>query len=673
MVLSLCCSCTLCMADDWHKNYVMSRVFSYASGVKASTANADSVTSHTYIKYRISTDRRNFTLLAVPTMYAVAHSGERKHIGEAYDKIEIDKDEIAKVTRLLQRSTIPHNRKTMPILVKYLTPDIYGQTLIGDFMLSPFNRNNRRFYRYRTVSFMNSSTTIIFKPKVKSTQLVSGTAEVDPKTGRIKSAVISGEYDMIMFTLNVVMGTEGRLSLYPAECVLDSRFRFVGNRISARYEARYGLPPVPADTIADKADTTLLALVRPYPLTPADSECFQRYYSRSSAIADTTRHEPMTTRRKKNLWGKIGETLVTRISSDFGGEERKGNIRLNPILNPLYFGYSGRRGLVYKFDVRMRYSFSANSEIALRLKSGYSFKQKHIYYIVPATYTFNKRHNGYVELEFAGGDRITNSTVADAIKGMKSDSIRWDDMNLKYFKDTKLRLDLHYDLSPKFGIQVGANFHRRTAIDKKSFSALNLPIHYTSASPLLELEYRPYGYQGPIITANYERSIKGFCNAGIDYERYEFDAQYKRQMASLSTLQMRAGVGFYSHKGDDWYFLDYSNFRENNIPGGWNDDWANEFELLNSNWYNASPYYVRGNLTYESPILVAAWIPFFGRYIEKERIYVNALGVRQLHPYIEYGYGIRTRLFSAGLFIGQSNRRFEGAGLRFGVELFRQW
>ena len=223
-LLSLHCSCTPSMAGDWHKDYVMSRMFSYASGVKANMAATDS-TSHTYIKYRISTDRRNFTLLAVPTMYAVAHSGERRHVGEAYDKVSLGDREIAKVTRLLQRSTIPHNSKTMPILVKYLTPDIYGQTLIGDFMLSPFNRSNRRFYRYRTVSFMNSTTTIIFKPKVKSTQLVSGTADVDPETGRIKSAIISGEYDMIRFTLSITMGAGGRLSLYPAECTLDAHFR----------------------------------------------------------------------------------------------------------------------------------------------------------------------------------------------------------------------------------------------------------------------------------------------------------------------------------------------------------------------------------------------------------------------------------------------------------------
>ena len=169
------------------------------------------------------------------------------------------------------------------------------------------------------------------------------------------------------------------------------------------------------------------------------------------------------------------------------------------------------------------------------------------------------------------------------------------------------------------------------------------------------------------------RGIKGFLKANTEYEKYEFDAQYKRPLPSLSSLQMRLGAGFYSHKGKDSYFLDYSNFKENNIPGGWNDNWANEFELLNSNWYNASKYYVRANLTYESPILLVAWIPWVGRFIEKERIYMNILDINRLHPYIEYGYGIATHIFSAGIFTAQQNGHFDGIGVRFGIELFRQW
>lgn len=190
---------------------------------------------------------------------------------------------------------------------------------------------------------------------------------------------------------------------------------------------------------------------------------------------------------------------------------------------------------------------------------------------------------------------------------------------------------------------------------------------------MVELRFRPWGMNGPIFTADYERSIKDLLRANISYERYEFDAQYKRRMTGLRTLQMRVGTGFYTRRGSNWIFLDYTNFHDNNIPGGWNDEWANEFELLNSNWYNASKYYVRANLTYETPLLIAARLPLVGRLIEKERIYVNTLSVSRMSAYAEYGYGFATRLFSIGMFLAQKNGHFDGFGCKFGLELFRSW
>lgn len=660
-------------AADRNKAEMLRRMFNYVTTIDTSHL-VDVQTSYAYTKYSISTDRRNFLLLAVPTMYIVAHGGERNHLGESYDKVTVDEKKIAKVTRMLQRTTIPHNRKTMPVLLKYLTPNVYGVTLFNDFILSPFNRNNRRFYRYHVSTLYDGTTMITFKPKVGSTQLISGLAKIDTRSGRIIKANINGEYDMIRFSLEIEMGQQGLESIYPMQCSLQSKFKFIGNEISTDYKTAYGLSKAVPDSLHLKNDTILLNYVRPYPLEPNERAIMDKYYSqRDSAQCDTTSNAYKHKERKaKQLWDNIGETLLGRIKSNFG-TNKQGHLRINPILNPLYFGFSGKKGLTYKFDVRANYSFSDNSKATLRLKSGYSFKQRQFYFTIPITYYFNFKKDGYILLEAGNGNRITNSTVADKIKHERKDSIDWSKMGLKFFNDTHLKLNIHYDVSSRMGLMGGLVFHRRSAVDHKPFDNLGVPAVYTSSAPLAEIEIRPAGYNGPIIAADYERSFKGFLGSNMSYERIELDAQYKMKMASLSSLQMRLGTGFYTYKGDDWCFLDYSNFRENNIPGGWNDSWANEFELLNSNWYNASEYYIRANCTFESPILIASWIPVLGHYIEKERIYINTLSVRRLHPYIEYGYGIRTRLFSAGMFLGQKNGKFDGFGVKFGFELFRQW
>ena len=82
---------------------------------------------------------------------------------------------------------------------------------------------------------------------------------------------------------------------------------------------------------------------------------------------------------------------------------------------------------------------------------------------------------------------------------------------------------------------------------------------------------------------------------------------------------------------------------------------------------------MRANVTYESPLMVLSRIPYVGRLMEIERIYMNVLFVEHLHPYIEYGYGFTNRFFSMGVFMATRNTQFDGFGCRFGFELFRDW
>ena len=193
------------------------------------------------------------------------------------------------------------------------------------------------------------------------------------------------------------------------------------------------------------------------------------------------------------------------------------------------------------------------------------------------------------------------------------------------------------------------------------------------SAPAIGVQWSPKGKRGPVLTLDYERGIKGLFGSNIEYERVEMDAQSIFYSSRRRSYSLRVGTGFYTKKGDHWDFVDYTNFHDNNIPGGWNDDWSGEFELLSSQWYNASDYYARTNFTYEAPMLAVAWVPLIGRFIEKERLYISSLVVRHLHPYSELGYGVTTRLMTLGVFAAFHNASFDGIGCRFGFELFRNW
>jgi len=666
-ILSFVCGT---QAKDKEEALVIKRMFAYSGNIES--ANLGKMESCSYLKYSIKTNRRNVILLGVPSMYAVAHSGEREHVGETYAKITLSGRDKISVNRLLERTTTPHRRKTMPVMLQYLTPKIYSELLINKHILSPFNRKNRKYYHYKAHMRDGDTATVTFRPKLNNTQLVRGQARVEATSGRLISIDISGEYDMVRFKMHIRVGERGLRSYYPSACDLTARFRFLGNDITSEYHSVFGMPSVLADSITDMGDTILLNRVRPLPLTAHEDSLFAKLYARKDSLRDTTKAETRKNKVARRLWNNVDEHIFGHIKSNFGNKDQ-GYFRINPLLNPLYFGYSKNKGFVYKFDFRGSYYFTPNSLVTLRFKSGYSFKQKRMYFQLPIVYYFNQRKDGYVEMEVRNGNRISNSTVADKIKNERTDSIDWDNMNLKYFNDFSFKFAVNYDISPRIGFQVGLMAHRRSALDKSGFKLAGLPDVYTSVSPTLEIKYRPKGYGGSVFTLDYERSIMGMLGANLEYERFEADWQRILPLTAMSSLQMRAGTGFYTHKGDDWIFLDYTNFHDENIPGGWNDDWACSFELLDKHWYNASEYYLRANVTYESPLLFLSWLPMAGRFMEKERIYVNALLVRHLHPYMEYGYGFKTRLFSLGMFVAQKNWQFDGIGIKFGFELFRDW
>ena len=683
-------------SNDAFADSVMRLVFHYAATVD--TTGQGSHSSYAYTKFQLRTNKRNATLMLVPTMYAVAHGGNRKFICEYYSQLKLDKQGKPVIKRLLNLSTIPHRRSTMDQALRYLTPHVYGETLFQENILSPFHRSNRRYYTYSVTPLPFGMAQIYVYPRVKNTQAVTARAIVSSKTGKISLVDFEGEYDMTHFYISVKMGKEGFFSLGPEKCDMRANFRFMGNRISGMYTSVYNLSEPLSDTLRHVADTAQMARVRPIQLNQEEESIYKQYFIQR-AKNDTLGNKPKNDFVKDVLWDVLGDNMLNRISSGFGSQNQ-GYFRMSPILNPLYMGYSGRKGLVYKFDVRSSYAFNRDLQLSLQFKGGYSMRQHRFYFKVPLVFNYNAKHEGYFSIEVGNGNRITSNRVARSMLGIteRRDStgigagmplvppggfgqspVKPELPSNAYgndiydFKDDYLRILNHWRFNQNFACEAGLVSHNRIAVRPTIYRALGYPTTYTSVAPALGLEWSPMGRKGPVLKLDYERGIKNFFKSNISYERWEFDAQAILYSSKRRSFSLRFGTGFYTRKGEHWDFVDYTNFHDNNIPGGWNDSWSGEFELLSSQWYNASDYYLRSNFTYESPMIVVAWFPLIGRYIEKERIYVSGLSVKQLSPYTEWGYGITTRLVTLGAFAAFKKGSFDGVGFRFGFELFSNW
>jgi len=649
---------------------VMSRVFDYCHRVETDTTVPG---INIYTRYYMNTDRRNPLLWAVPTMYRVMRGKRREFAGETWSRLQHTADGVEPRLQV-NVGTMPRHREVMTNVQELLRPRLYDVYLTSAGMLSPFHRINAIYYRYEVTRMSGGTAEVSFRPRVMNTQLVRGAAMVDPASGRVISVTLFGEFDMIRFSLSSTMGDSGRVSLYPQRCDMTMRFGFLGNRFEADYYSEYTLPTTLPDSIDNSHDMALMDSLRPGVLP----ERVERLYaikdsldSVAEAEHDTVQTEKRPSLAKQILWDSFADHLLNRTRMRLGQDE--GYIRIDPLFNPLYFGYSSRKGVVYKVKVKAGYDFSDNSDLYVYFKGGYAFKWRQFYFRVPVRWTFNKQRRGYVELLVGNGNRITNSSVRDRIKEISRDSIRWNELDLEYFNDLHIRSELHYDVNSHWSVHGGTVFHRRSPVDKESFRAVHGAMDYRSFAPMVGVQWRPWGWKGVVITVDYERGIKGVAKSETEYERWEADAVWMKQLNPLRLLSVRVGAGLYTNRDNEAYFLDYANFNSEHIPGGWNDDWSGDFQLLDDHYYNASKYYLRGNITYETPLLLLYRLPWVGRFVESERIYINALKSTQVSPYMEYGYGFTNRLFSMGIFMATNKLKFDGFGFRFGFELFSRW
>ena len=562
----------------------------------------------------------------------------------------------------------------MPVLWDYVAPDFYGVTIYGDHILSPFNRENRRFYRYAVDALDDSTATLSFRARhVRNTQLVRGVANVDMRTGRIDKVTMEGEFDMIHFRSTVAMGGAGRGALMPSSSVTIADFKFMGNRVSSRFEAHFGCAATLPDSVDTRGDRQLVNSLRPVPLNSEERIVYASHDYKAAARADT--QDSTASQRpdyiKEIGWDIIGENLIRSIHANTGN----GYVRLSPIINPQYLSYSHSKGVSYKLKLGARYNFGRNAWIETNPYLGYNFKLREFYWDVPFSLFYSSRLNAHFDVSFGIDNRTGNRSVLEKIRQEHGYSPEEEERELSgkkldLFDDHYVRIKNVVSPATWLTVETGVVTHRRHAVNPVEMESFGKPTKYKSFAPALGVKVQPWK-RGPVVSVDYERGLK-VNDVDMSYERWEADISMSHTMSHTQTLNMRLGGGFYTARGNN-YFMDYTNFRDSNLPGGWNDDWTGNFQLLSPDLYNVSDYYLRGNVSYEAPLLAAAYVPLVGRYVERERVYWSGLSIAGTRYYSELGYGFTCRYASLGFFASFLNVTFQEFGCKFTFELFRRW
>ena len=667
-----------------------------------------------YIKGKMDIQKKNFILRYVPSMFRL-QKGVREYLLETYSDLHYTAPNIYDQKVKASQGTVRGNRG-LPGLLEYFNVNIYSSSLLNDErLLSPLAKNGQKYYKYQIDSVMgdpnNLDYRVRFIPRTKSDQLVGGYMVVSSNVWSVREIRFSGRSELITFTCWIQMGDVGKKNEFlPVRYDVEALFKFLGNKVDGNYTAsldyksielkekkvrkkekrKYNLSEsfsLQCDTNAYKTDASTFAIMRPIPLNESEKKL---YFDNALKRDTATIQKPS---KSQAFWGTMGDLMVEDYKFNLSNI---GSVRFSPFINPLLFSYSGSNGLSYRQDFRYNRLFRGDKLLRIVPKLGYNFTRKEFYWSLNADFEYWPQKRGFFRLNVGNGNRIYSSKVLDELKAMPDSIFNFDLIHLDYFKD--LYFNFRHTVEIVNGLDIGLGFsaHKRTAVEPSRFVITgDYPMPppefmdkfkntYISFAPRIRIEWTPglYYYMNgkrkinlhsiyPTFSVDYERGIKGVFKSTGEYERIEFDLQHQIRMGLMRNIYYRFGFGAFTNQ-DELYFVDFANFSRHNLPVGWNDEIGGVFQVLDSRWCNSSRRYVRGHFTYEAPFLILRHLMKYTRYVQNERIYISALSMPHLQPYLEVGYGIGTHIFDVGVFVSSENWKFGGIGCKFTFELFNR-
>lgn len=699
--------------DSINADSVMARVFTFTQryGLRAAAFR-----SSVYVRHTLATKRRNIFTRYMPDMLRLER-GSHEYFGEQMSQYQFRPPAEVYKKDIASFSTMPYLRQERDGWIGRYSLSIYEPNIFTDRILSPVNRRNRKYYRYRyQLCYISKGRRVVcvqVKPRISNTQLVRGTLSIEEQTGRVVAFSLSFSYGWSHIQVVGEMGRDGQSALMPNRILLTSRLRFLGNRIEEAYEAKANyqmekftervevekhnrfdltrLYQLHTDTTSMRRDKAYFDQHRPFPLQPRQQAIYDRAASRDSLHAnvqpvDSVSREKASGRHVFRMSDATENLLFDSHTLSIAPSTR---LKLPAMLTPSMVQWSRSRGMTLQTRLNLHADFTRQRSLEFAPRVGYNFKERQVYWHLPLRLNVLPRHDGCFTLEASGGDHIYNARQADEVRqrlhGITNyDSLTkvFDTYDFSYYRDNRLLATFAF--SPVVGLRLSAGWrlHRRNLLQWNEVAAANgMARTLTGFAPRLSVSWTPalYHYRDgnghavplrskwPTFMVDYERGLSTF-NASTSYERIETDVQYTLPLYALRALYFRGGCGFFTRRGPDC-FLDYDYFRNNHLFGNWNDELSGQFQLLDARWYNESRHYVRLSAAYESPMMLFSRLRWLTRVVQKERLYINLLNVGTLGYYSEWGYGLSTPIVDVAGFIALAGHSQTGIGVKFVLRL----
>lgn len=585
-------------------------------------------------------------------------------------------------------------------LFAFINMNIYAPTIYDKEIITPLSPEADKYYAFRLEGSELVEGRLLhrirFTPRKWSQKLLSGELQVVDSLWTVDRILMKGRASLEDFEIDMRFSREESQQLLPVQADLRMQFEAFGNQIITELHAALRYQEVIYNTSFEEGDHLSLDETRYYTVA-GDS---LRLITDSSYWA-SRRDKPLSTTEQAlynetptieqidssliNHYAQLGQRLTSTVNRDY----KSVRMQYSGLFNPLQLSYGSEHGVTYKQELRLSHTYARDRQLRFHPEVGILFRSKQLRIKATTDWEYKPERRGMLRLTLANDNQEFPSEVIQLISEKLQLTEKVKDFN---FKELDLPYYHHYyaDLSNQIELFNGLTFfggiayHLRTPVQKEREGTLIKLKNANDFEPFIGLTYTPrqhywmdgyrkeYLYSAfPTFRLELGKGIYGVMGSHSDYWRLETGLNQTLRLGLSERLSYNFSSGFYFETRYN-YFANFRYFAKQYFPEPWRDRFGGIFHLLSSDWYYASERYVQAHCMYEAPFILLHFIkPRTHRYIVSERFYLSQLWTPVKPNHTEMGYGVGNDLLNVALFLGFDKFKYQGAGLKLSLELFR--
>lgn len=585
-------------------------------------------------------------------------------------------------------------------LFAFINMNIYAPTIYDKEIITPLSPEADKYYAFRLEGSELVEGRLLhrirFTPRKWSQKLLSGELQVVDSLWTVDRILMKGRASLEDFEIDMRFSREESQQLLPVQADLRMQFEAFGNQIITELHAALRYQEIIYNTSFEEGDHLSLDETRYYTVA-GDS---LRLITDSSYWA-SRRDKPLSTTEQAlynetptieqidssliNHYAQLGQRLTSTVNRDY----KSVRMQYSGLFNPLQLSYGSEHGVTYKQELRLSHTYARDRQLRFHPEVGILFRSKQLRIKATTDWEYKPERRGMLRLTLANDNQEFPSEVIQLISEKLQLTEKVKDFN---FKELDLPYYHHYyaDLSNQIELFNGLTFfggiayHLRTPVQKEREGTLIKLKNANDFEPFIGLTYTPrqhywmdgyrkeYLYSAfPTFRLELGKGIYGVMGSHSDYWRVETGLNQTLRLGLSERLSYNFSSGFYFETRYN-YFANFRYFAKQYFPEPWRDRFGGIFHLLSSDWYYASERYVQAHCMYEAPFILLHFIkPRTHRYIVSERFYLSQLWTPVKPNHTEMGYGVGNDLLNVALFLGFDKFKYQGAGLKLSLELFR--